>query len=1100
MTDHQIDVTPAQRDALAALVQRHQDAFEAPTGRAGSWNTLDHDLAALLRSSGSPLVLSDADVEFLKYACEREEWTGRDRPWNGAPADLRPVVSVIESLAGEMRHSLRPPREFAIAVTDDQHDALIAAVERYANGGDVLGNDEAYLDVTDTARHVRAPGPVVVLTSGDLSTIADVIRNEGWAQEPGMKSLVDGVNFAMQELPFRDTSRPLSPLDESGMIPATDAERSALAPYVKRYIAWLEDVDAPEQVLVDARQALLQVTASNDEIRVSPTHLNVLSDMVAMEGWDRGGDMAAQIPDDLRGVVERIITNTGRAAMLERAAISQEPPTLPSAGDIMAALLAGTRGREADVPDLDAFAALGAEAGTMEAAFESVKFVELLQERVHDAKSYLQGRLTATRDEDRVDALGLAVDVVNAYVLRSLVIMEHPTWYTDELVAAARNVDWSDLASDRSEGLLVGIHHDGPTADTLRHARSTALLEVREDQERQLEGKPEYPRPVPPVFGLGWYRNHATTVAEVFELRGYPVITNLAAELGVDGITRNVFVPELTPAGQQQIVDAVMELRDGLAARGCRVDMTAVLTDPVLAGAETRERTQPDRGVTNPPLAQLPTPREVASALGRAERGLEVDDLRLAPYVKLVETADRNLSIALDSPTLIRHIEDQIREAKGGLEGLVRPGTEEDRVAAIGFAKVVVDALESGRIDGPSVPRPTWWNYEAIAAARHVDWSPLVESPAEGLLVGIRGTSPEADTLRLARSAALVEVRFDQDQKLVAAPDYPQPDPDVFALGAYTWQISTPAEMFTTEGYPWVGLLARELALTPVPDALGFGRDFTPAEEAQAKVFIAALSDGLATRGYPVDTDKLDIGRADGELVRAAHARDREGTVEAMWEAGYISRLEAGHAWATAEPAAQDELAKQVLTEKVATYGEVQQLTAAVRAAKPSDERLASDFDTVSAEPLARQGERAIERLAWIAGRWDGLDPVIQDGINSVGAMTAELSSVPSLQSRSSNAVREARFINWTRTADAGVIGLERAQTEQGLAALQRPEQTREAPSRAAQAPAPATDADEGLSDPPRPRGLSARIEAEVARRTPSTSDRPTETDKTRSR
>ncbi|WP_316314902.1 hypothetical protein, partial [Clavibacter michiganensis] len=220
MTDHQIDVTPAQRDALAALVQRHQDAFEAPTGRAGSWNTLDHDLAALLRSSGSPLVLSDADVEFLKYACEREEWTGRDRPWNGAPADLRPVVSVIESLAGEMRHSLRPPREFAIAVTDDQHDALIAAVERYANGGDVLGNDEAYLDVTDTARHVRAPGPVVVLTSGDLSTIADVIRNEGWAQEPGMKSLVDGVNFAMQELPFRDTSRPLSPLDESGMIPA----------------------------------------------------------------------------------------------------------------------------------------------------------------------------------------------------------------------------------------------------------------------------------------------------------------------------------------------------------------------------------------------------------------------------------------------------------------------------------------------------------------------------------------------------------------------------------------------------------------------------------------------------------------------------------------------------------------------------------------------------------------------------------------------------------------------------------------------------------------------------------------------------------------
>ncbi len=496
----------------------------------------------------------------------------------------------------------------------------------------------------------------------------------------------------------------------------------------------------------------------------------------------------------------------------------------------------------------------------------------------------------------------------------------------------------------------------------------------------------------------------------------------------------------------------------------------------------------------------LPSVQEVATALARAERGLGLDDPRLARYVELVETVDRNLSVALDSPTLIRHIEDQIREAKGGLEGLVRPGTEEDRVDAIGFAKVVVDALESGRVDGPSVPRPTWWNYEAIAAARHVDWSPLVESPAEGLLVGIRGTSPDADTLRLARSAALVEVRFDQDPKLVAAPDYPQPVPDVFALGAYTSQISTPAEMFTTEGYPWGGLLGRELALTPAPDAFGLGRDFTAAEEAQAKVFIAALSDGLATRGYSVDTDKLDFGRADFALEGAAHARDLEGTVEAMWESGYAARLEAGHAWATAEPTAQDDLVKHVLTEKVATYAEVQQRTATVRAAKPTDERLLSDFDTVSAEPLARQGERAIERLAWIAGRWDGLDPVIQDGINSAGAMTAELSSVPSLQPRSSSAVREARSIGWTRTADAGVIGLERAQTEQGLAALQRPEQTREAPSRPAQAPSPATDTAEGLSDPPRPRGLSARIEAEVARRTPSTSNRPTETDKTRSR
>ncbi len=499
-------------------------------------------------------------------------------------------------------------------------------------------------------------------------------------------------------------------------------------------------------------------------------------------------------------------------------------------------------------------------------------------------------------------------------------------------------------------------------------------------------------------------------------------------------------------------------------------------------------------------IPSLPSAQEVATALVRAQRGLGVDDPRLARYVKLVESVDRNLSVALDSPTLIRHIEDQIRDAKGSLEGLVRPGTEEDRVDAIGFAKVVVDDLELSRIDGPSVPRPTSWNYEAIAAARHVDWSRLAEDPAEGLLVGIHGKAPEADTLRLARSAALVEVRFDQQQKLAAAPDYPQPVPEVFALGAYTWQISTPEEMFTTAGYPWVPLLARQLELTPAPDALGLGRDFTPAEQAQARAFINALSDGLATRGYPIPAYVLDLGRADVEIEVVAHARDLEGTVEAMWEAGYASRLEAGHARATEEPTTQDDIAKQVLTEKVATYAEVQHLTAAVHAAKPTDGRLLSNLDTVSAEPLARHGERAIERLARIAVRGDGLDPVIQDGIDSVGAMTAELSAVPALQPRTTNHVRETRSLDWSRTADAGVIGLERDQTEQGLAALQRPEQTREAPTRATQAPAPAADADEGLSGPPRPRGLSARIEAEVARRTPSASDRLTETDKTRSR
>ncbi len=448
---------------------------------------------------------------------------------------------------------------------------------------------------------------------------------------------------------------------------------------------------------------------------------------------------------------------------------------------------------------------------------------------------------------------------------------------------------------------------------------------------------------------------------------------------------------------------------------------------------------------------------------------------------------------------MIRHIQDPIRDAKGSLDGLVRPGTAEDRVDAIGFAKVVVDDLEFSRNDGPSVPRPTLLNYEAIDAARHFDWSRLAEDPAEGLLVGIHGKSPEADTLRLDRSSALVEVVSTSSRSW-----RPLRTTRSLCQRSSRW-APTPGRSHArgdvhTAGYPWVPLLARQLEITPAPDALGIGRDFTPDEQAQARAFINALSDGLATRGYPIPADVLDLGRADVEIEVVAHARDLEGTVEALWEAGYASRLEAGHAWATAEPTTQDDIAKQVLTEKVATYAEVQLLKAAVHAAKPTDGRLLSNLDTVSAEPLARQGERAIERLAWIAGRWDGLDPVIQYGIDSVGAMTAELSAVPSHQPRTTNHVRETRSLDWSRTADAGVIGLERAQTEQGLAALQRPEQTREAPTRATQAPAPAADADEGLSGPPRPRGLSARIEAEVARRTPSASDRLTETDKTRSR
>lgn len=153
---------------------------------------------------------------------------------------------------------------------------------------------------------------------------------------------------------------------------------------------------------------------------------------------------------------------------------------------------------------------------------------------------------------------------------------------------------------------------------------------------------------------------------------------------------------------------------------------------------------------------ELSSPQEVLNAMWDGEDGRPwPTSWVLRRYAELSQKLG-GVRAALHSESFVNLLQEDVRAAKSGQHGINSPDSPANRVDAIGYAKAVHERIMLTTETG--MPKPEWWERDAVVAARQVDWSPLGGDLATGLLVGVDGDNPSTDTLRLSRSLALVGV------------------------------------------------------------------------------------------------------------------------------------------------------------------------------------------------------------------------------------------------------------------------------------------------------------------------------------------------------
>lgn len=151
--------------------------------------------------------------------------------------------------------------------------------------------------------------------------------------------------------------------------------------------------------------------------------------------------------------------------------------------------------------------------------------------------------------------------------------------------------------------------------------------------------------------------------------------------------------------------------------------------------------------------------------------------------------------------------------------------------------------------------------------------------------------------------------------------------------------------------------------------------------------------------------------------------------MEAEYLAGYDARIRTGLTYATADADTRVTLRDQTLQAKVATYQELDELTATLDRELPG---MAKYFDTEAGnQPLTPTVEAALERAAHLAGRWDGIDPVISSQLANIEHSTSDVAHTSSVTFAGDS--RDAWF-NYlepdTQTARKGLIQIDRDTTE----------------------------------------------------------------------
>lgn len=303
------------------------------------------------------------------------------------------------------------------------------------------------------------------------------------------------------------------------------------------------------------------------------------------------------------------------------------------------------------------------------------------------------------------------------------------------------------------------------------------------------------------------------------------------------------------------------------------------------------------------------------------------------------------------------------------------------------------------------------------------------------LLLGVPGTGPDAAAERVAAASAIITADYEAynaDIEDVAGewsmPEHPFPVDTAIAIkeadgnpldAAYSERHEH--RIAQERGYYDGGLVENE-NWTPsyYPDATA---------QHLIDVEIAATRTELQARGFtlsPEQQARLDATDltadtthtvAAGEPERSAASVQADPTtgqgqtlqqrMETEYLAGYDARIRTGLAYATADPDVRASLGGAVLREKVATYQELDHLAETLDRELPGAER--HFYQEAADQPLTAPAEDALERTAYLVGRWGGLDPVINSQITAIDNQLLGVTHAPAVSTAGDS--RDAWFV-----------------------------------------------------------------------------------------
>ncbi len=171
------------------------------------------------------------------------------------------------------------------------------------------------------------------------------------------------------------------------------------------------------------------------------------------------------------------------------------------------------------------------------------------------------------------------------------------------------------------------------------------------------------------------------------------------------------------------------------------------------------------------------------------------------------------------------------------------------------------------------------------------------------------------------------------------------------------------------------------------------------------------------------------------QRLNAALAEDLRGRVSVSFTRGYSARLESGLEWLQSDTEGRTVMEANTLASRVEAYGTLDRINDEVAAEIDIDDQL-RDPDTFARQLVSASMDHNLVEAAYIAGRWSGTDPVIDNQLDVLTSRTAGIDAAPQVTDQD---MREVRFHFADPTlhgGEAGLVGMARSQAERAAAAL----------------------------------------------------------------